>query len=38
MRDIAFTQDGAACATSGPLPTINIEGGDPLVICLNPGG
>src|SRR5436190_2175767 len=37
MRDIAFTKDGLVCATSGPLPTINIVGGDPLVICLDPG-
>ena len=37
MRDIAFTQDGLVCGTSGPLPPINIEGGDPLVICVDPG-
>jgi streptogramin lyase len=37
MRDIAFTQNGLVCGTSGPLPTINIEGGDPLVICIDPG-
>jgi len=37
MRDIAFTKDGLVCGTSGPLPTINIEGGDPLVLCLDPG-
>jgi streptogramin lyase len=37
MRDIAFTNDGLVCGTSGPLPTINIEDGDPLVLCLDPG-
>ena len=37
MRDIAFTKDGLVCGTSGPLPPINIEGGDPLVLCLDPG-
>jgi virginiamycin B lyase len=37
MRDITFTRDGLVCGTSGPLPPINIEGGDPLVICVNPG-
>jgi streptogramin lyase len=38
MRDIAFTQDGLVCSTSGPLPPINTEGGYPLVICIDPGG
>jgi streptogramin lyase len=38
MRDIAFTQDGLVCGTSGPLPTINIEGGYPMVLCIDPGG
>jgi streptogramin lyase len=37
MREIAFTPNGLVCGTSGPLPTINIEGGDPLIICLDPG-
>ena len=37
MRDIAFTKDGELCATAGPLPPINIEGGDPLVVCIDPG-
>jgi len=30
MRDIAFTQDGLICGTSGPLPPINTEGGYPF--------
>lgn len=38
MRDIAFTPDGLVCGTSGPLPPINIEGGEPMVICIDPIG
>src|SRR5262249_32683157 len=36
-RDIAFTGDGLVGSASGPLPPINIEGGAPLVVCVDPG-
>ncbi len=37
LRDIAFTKDGQICASNSNLPAYAIEGGVPVMLCLDPG-
>ncbi len=37
LRDLAFTKDGKICASNSNLPAYAIEGGRPVMLCLDPG-
>jgi len=36
LRDLIFTEDGKICASNSNLPAYAIEGGRPLMLCLDP--
>ena len=37
LRDLAFTKDGKVCASNSNLPAYAIEGGRPVMLCIDPG-
>ena len=37
LRDLAFTKDGKICASNSNLPAYAIEGGRPVMLCIDPG-
>lgn len=37
LRDLTFTKDGKVCASNSNLPAYAIEGGRPVMLCLDPG-
>ncbi len=37
LRDLAFTKDGKICASNSNLPAYAIEGGRPIMLCIDAG-
>ncbi len=37
LRDLTFTKDGKVCASNSNLPAYAIEGGRPVMLCIDPG-
>jgi streptogramin lyase len=37
LRDLTFTKDGKICASNSNLPAYAIEGGVPVMLCIDPG-
>ncbi|MCP4935729.1 MAG: hypothetical protein GY927_16355 [bacterium] len=37
LRDLTFTKDGKICASNSNLPAYAIEGGRPVMLCLDAG-
>lgn len=37
LRDLTFTKDGKICASNSNLPAYAIEGGRPLMLCIDAG-
>ena len=36
LRDLTFTKDGKVCASNSNLPAYAIEGGRPVMLCIDP--
>ena len=37
LRDLTFTKDGKICASNSNLPAYAIEGGRPVMLCIDAG-